>query len=122
MQQCVDCPITNCGICKNHTECSDCHFGYYLDLRISENLCCKTEYCETCDKNGEDCTFCTTNYYLHNGYCLKNCVTGFFNHETDDVPVKRICKACTVDNCKDCMEIDKCEECKTDYYLTPGHT
>ena len=104
---CEECTkvIDNCILCENDNSCQACETGFFLSLDNSECVP-PIEYCASEPTDyGSDC--------IH--FVCPECIKGYRSYMGECVP-------CSVDNCLDCDEADRCIECDTtteDYFLSP---
>ncbi|EAR81721.2 hypothetical protein TTHERM_01545790, partial (macronuclear) [Tetrahymena thermophila SB210] len=120
-QNCQNC-ISNCLICSDQNQCSQCITGYYFDSQ--QKLCVKltcVEGCSNCSQNKQSCTQCMSGYTQmvnpNNSalqYCQKNCAVGQYNFVIENTYMTQQCRSC-IANCQTCTGPNDCSNCYSGY-------
>ncbi|EAR81764.3 REJ domain protein, partial (macronuclear) [Tetrahymena thermophila SB210] len=120
-QNCQNC-ISNCLICTDQNQCSQCITGYYFDSQ--QKLCIKltcVEGCSNCSQNKQSCTQCMSGYTQmvnpNNSalqYCQKNCAVGQYNFVIENTYMTQQCRSC-IANCQTCTGPNDCSNCYSGY-------
>lgn len=97
---CVNlCNVDNCHLCvSGHDDkCQKCEATFTVenDQCVDE---CQVENCSDCASNPHQCSSCNSGYHAEDGACVITCA----NH------------------CESCSNSGECDDCKTDYGLTPA--
>lgn len=115
--KCKDCNEEDCKKCDSKGKCIDCKLpkvivddkcvlvcpeGFYVD----DGKCEECRNCKTCNNEGE-CTGCKEPKQLVDGECkIIECKDG-------QTLVDGKCKNCEKKHCKECSDIEECDECKS---------
>ncbi|EFO62295.1 VSP [Giardia lamblia P15] len=78
---------------------------------------CTIKGCQVCSEDKRTCDTCQSNNYLTpTKMCISDC-KNLGNYYAIIEQTKKICKECTMNNCKECAESGKCEICNDGFYL-----
>jgi proprotein convertase subtilisin/kexin type 5 len=92
-------------------------------VNVTGNLSCYkcNSTCATCNITENNCTSCSSPYFLNNDTCVSTCDPGYYNN-----PNNQICTKCAVGNCSECSgpNSGNCTKCftftnGTKLYLSP---
>ena len=102
--KCLICP-NNCKRCTNENKCTECNYGYALDLNGNCIKCPnECDYCKVDQNNNKVCTKCTySNYALNNMGQCKDCS---YEQDTGGLGCNR-CRYNESTNKYECLECKK---------------
>ena len=115
--KCLICP-NNCKRCTNENKCTECNYGYALDLNGNCIKCPnECDYCKVDQNNNKVCTKCTySNYALNNMGQCKDCS---YEQDTGGLGCNR-CRYNKSTNKYECLECKK-EESGINYGMIDNY-
>lgn len=113
--QCISCKTNYFPLADNTSSChlsSEVITNYYFNTNKFSR--CSAD-CESCISDTQ-CTKCTSDNFLLNGICYKNCPANYFANLSN-----QNCESCNR-HCDICTNANTCTTCSATFYLKPDNT